>query len=494
MQMQDSHRGNLDSSAGSQSMLADHGKRLRWDSVYREAELYKTAVRLYTKPLFNWRKALSSSTDRKTLYDFARHGLRNLDVVHRSLTQRRFRFREGLALERNFNGKQRTLYVFPWEERLVSLLLYRLLNRVLDRHFSDSSYAYRWRGFGVDRCQREIAQTLRMTPKPVYVMKRDISDFFASIDHAVLLGKLERFIEPDGYLFELLSDSVRFNYQNEGELRTAKRGVAFGTASACLLANIYLMELDRRLETTARIRFFRYADDLLVLSPTRHGLDQAAEVFRSEMTALGLTSKPSHEHDILLTETPSADQASANCREFRHLGLEFRADGSVGLSRDKFRKIRNLFRFAFRRNRTRLGKMQSPESRAKLAVEIARKTLDHGVRNVAIIDYYLRHVTDEPQLRRLDQWLAEEVLSLAFEGGHKKRYFRLLPFRRLRQMGLPSLVHRRRLILHGHIDSPFFVWRAYQANRGRGGTAVKSKPPEASAFSQNPEAVADSTS
>ena len=64
----------------------------------------------------------------------------------------------------------------------------------------------------------EIVRTLRTSPKPVYVMKRDISDFFASIDHAVLLGKLKKFIEPGGYLFELLSDSVRFSYQDDGEL------------------------------------------------------------------------------------------------------------------------------------------------------------------------------------------------------------------------------------------------------------------------------------
>ncbi|MFH1266056.1 MAG: reverse transcriptase domain-containing protein, partial [Planctomycetota bacterium] len=352
----------------------------------------------------------------------------------------------------------------------------------------------RWRGFGVDRCQREIVRTLRTTAKPVYVMKRDISDFFASIDHAVLLGKLDQFIEPNGYLSELVTDCVRFTYRDEEDLRTAQCGVAFGTAIACLFANIYLVELDRRLEAIPQARFFRYADDLLVLSPSRDGLEQAGEVFRSQLKALGLTSKPSHECDFLLTETASADEISANCRTFRHLGLEFRADGSVGLARDKFRKIRNLFRFAFRRNRTRFQRMQSPESRAMLAVEIARKTLSHGVRNVAIIDYYLRHVTDESQLRRLDRWLAEEVLSLAFQGGHKKGYFRLLPFRRLRQMGLPSLVHRRRLILHGHVDSPFFVWRAYRANRGYGGKAAKSRPPEASAFSQSPEAVAESTS
>ena len=123
----------------------------------------------------------------------------------------------------------------------MSLLLYRMLNRALDARFSDSSYAYRWRGFGVDRCQREIVRTLRTMPPPIYVLKRDISDFFASVDHAVLLRKLEQFIDPNDYLFELLTDCIRFTYQDDDELRTAGRGVPFGTAIACLFANAQLI-------------------------------------------------------------------------------------------------------------------------------------------------------------------------------------------------------------------------------------------------------------
>ncbi|MCZ6793114.1 MAG: reverse transcriptase domain-containing protein [Planctomycetota bacterium] len=471
------------------------GRRLRWQDLYSEAELYKAAVRLYTRPLFDWRKALSTSTDGRTLYDFARQGLRNLHRLHRSLQRRRFRFRPALALERNFNGKQRTLYIHPWEERLVSLLLYRLLNRALDGSFSDSAYAYRLHGFGVNRCQGEIIRTLRGASGPLHVMKRDIADFFASVDHDVLLGKLTEIVDPDDYLFELLRDGVRFRFLDDnGDERTAARGIPFGTAVACLFANIYLMELDRRLEAVPGLRFFRYADDLLALAPSRAVLDEARENFRSEMAALRLTSKASHARDFLLSAGEAPEGGPPACSRFRHLGLEFRADGSVGLSRDKFRKIRNLFRYAFRRRRGKFRRIRDPEKRAALAARIARRTVSEGMRNVAIIDYYLRHVTDEEQLRRLDRWLAEEVLSLAFQSGHKKGNFRSMSFRRLREMGLPSLVHRRRLILHGQIDSPFFVWKTYQAQRGYGGTVARSRSPEASSFSQSPEAVAGESS
>jgi len=127
----------------------------------------------------------------------------------------------------------------------------------------------------------------------------------------------------------------------------------------------------------------------------------------------------------------------------------------------------------------------------QFAIEVAQHALAHSVRNVAIVDYYLKHASDEAQLRLLDRWLAEEVLSLAFGGGHKKSYFRLLSYRSLRAIGLPSLVHRRRQIQHGQIAAPFFVWKRYQAQKSSRETAAKLHPQSAAAaaFSPSPEAV-----
>jgi hypothetical protein len=124
----------------------------------------------------------------------------------------------------------------------------------------------------------------------------------------------------------------------------------------------------------------------------------------------------------------------------------------VSLSRDKRRKIQNLFRFAFRRKGRTWKRIGDPRERARTLAAIAAKTIEKGVRNVAIVDYYLKHLTDVAQLRMLDRWLAEEVLSLVF-GGHKKGHFARLSFETLREFGLPSLVHRQRLIVHGHTES-----------------------------------------
>jgi hypothetical protein len=300
---------------------------LRWNNTYREADLYKAAVRVYTKPLFQWRKALHTSTDGKTLYDLAADGLRGLEALHRLLRHGGFEFRPAVALKYNFNGKRRTLYIPPWEERIVDLLLYRLLNRKLHRWFSPNSYAYRNHSHGLDQCQRKIAQSLRSTKAPRYLVKRDISEYFASVNHESLLDKLAQLVDEDDYLFRLLEQRVRFAYD--------------------------------------------------------------------------------------------------------------------------------------------------------------------GVRNVAILDYYLKHVSDESQLPQLDRWLAEEVLSLVF-GGHKKGHFSKITFEQLRQMGLPSLFHRRRQILNGRIASPFFIWQRQKATRAFRGTVARLLRTQGAnaTFSPVPEAAA----
>src|ERR1051326_6220922 len=134
---------------------------LRWSQIYSETELCRAAVRVYTKPLFQWRKALATSTDGKTLYDFAARGLRGLDSLHHALERRQFQFRPAVALRYNFNGKQRTLYISPWEERIVDLMLYRVLSRKLHPWFSANAYAYRVFGYGLDQCQMQIADVIR---------------------------------------------------------------------------------------------------------------------------------------------------------------------------------------------------------------------------------------------------------------------------------------------------------------------------------------------
>jgi hypothetical protein len=470
----------------------DAASLLRWRDLYREAELYKAAIRVYTKPLFLWRKALNVSSDGKTLYDLAARGLNGLAGIHEQLRSERFHFRPAVGLKYNFNGKRRTLYIPPWEERIVDLLIYRLLNSRLHRWFSTSSYAYRDHTYGLDRCQSRIRAVLRSARSPVYLVKRDISDYFASVDHDILLRQLQNHVAPGDYLFELISQRIRFDYQDEAGSHRAECGIPFGCASACVFANVYLTGLDREIESVPDVHYFRYADDMLLLSSNREAALLAEDRMQEELSKLRLITKASHQADLVLTEVPAnPDTHFRRVVAFRHLGLQFGCNGSVSLSRDKQRKIQNLFRFGFRRNRRRWKKITDPRERARTLIAIALQTIERGVRNVAILDYYLKHTTDTSQLGLLDRWLAEEILSLVF-GGHKKGHFAKISYQELRGYGLPSLVHRQRMILNRKMDSPFFIWQQQKADRAFKGTVASRKRASCAVadFSPCPEAAA----
>ncbi len=469
---------------------------IRWRDVYREAELYKAAVRVYTKPLFLWRKALNVSTDGKTLYDLAARGLNGLGAIHQQLRNEQFHFRPSVGLKYNFNGKRRTLYIPPWEERIVDLLIYRVLNRRLHNWFSPSSYAYRDHTFGLDRCQARIATVLRSVKGPMYAVKRDVSDYFPSVNHEILLRQIAEHIDRDDYMFQLVTERVRFTYEDEFGSHRATIGIPFGCASACVFANVYLTDLDRQIESIREVHYFRYADDLLVLSASREAASAAADRLRRGLADLALSTKASHEQNLVLSaRSQELDGRFHPIPALRHLGLQFERDGHVSLSRDKQRKIQNLFRFAFRRSRRKWSKICDVRERARTLAGIASETIDRGVRNVAILDYYLRHVTDVPQLRMLDRWLAEEILSLVFRG-HKKGHFAKISFQELREFGLPSLVHRHRMIRHQKINSPFFIWQQQKIDRAFKGTvANRTRAMGAvSDFSPSPEAAAQEKS
>lgn len=472
--------------------------KIKWDDIYGEAELYKAAVRLYTTPVFNWRKALASSTDKRNFYDFARNGLHSLGDLHKYLRRRKFKFRPGLCLDFNFNGKLRRVYVYPWEERLVDLLLYRMLNYYLDKWFSQDSYAYRLKGLGIDFCQKKIAFSLRKSKMPAYVVKRDISDYFNSIDHQILMQKIAALVDKDDYLFALLKERIKFSYLKDTKLIEAQKGIPFGTAIACLFANIYLTELDFALGAVPGLKYFRYSDDLLFFSSDRQIVLYALDKFNLFLQELRLTDKQSHRKDLLFSQKKTADQKFIFADRFKHLGLEFRANGITGLSRDKLRKICNIFRYALRRKKGRIRKIKDVEKKITLVIEVLKQALNEGVRNIAIIDYYLKHVQDEAQIRLLDRWLAEEALAVILENGHKKGNFRKISFKTLREKGLPSLVHRRRLLLRRQIASSFFIWKSYKFTQSYRGMAVRPFAQKdnfsKSVFSPFPEAAAEKSS
>lgn len=437
--------------------LPQCGQKASFSRIYDRAALYEAALRVYTKPLFYREKGLVSSHDGKTLYHFAVRGRLNTERLHRALSDQSFHFRDAVEVHFKRSGRRRTAYIFPWEERIVDELLYQMLNKCFHSLLSNQSYAFRDRTFGIDDCQHRLGRCLRTSGRPLYIVKRDVSNYYPSVNQDILLTLLDQWVEKDDYLFELLKERVKFWVRGSNGERIPGRGIPFGTATACLLANIYLTPIDAEMAKISGLSYFRYADDMLALSENSQPVQGAEELFGRMFARLRLKSKPSHDMNISLGECSSPPAGFKAARKFQHLGLEFHADNRISLPRAKGRKFRNFFHRAFNMVQPKLAGLEEPQERARLLVNVARQVLEQGFRSVVILDYYLKHVDDEEQLRLLDRWLAEEVLSRAIGNGHRKGNFRRISFKKLREMGLPSVRHRRRLLRHGGLQSSFFT-------------------------------------
>jgi len=432
--------------------------KFSWKDIYSEAELFKSALKMYLKPLYTPSKGFIQSKDQVTFYDFAINTSKNLEMIHKSLIKENFIYKPGIVKKMEVNGKTKCLYIYPWEEKIVDTVLYRSLTKKFDSYFSNQSFAYKPSGSGVDFCQHKIKKFLNQYDT-VYVIKRDISNFFPSINHTVLKEKVKEII-TDPFILKLLDQRIEFQYYtNDTDIETAKVGIPFGTPIACFLANLFLDGVDKTFDKQENVGYFRYADDFLIATPDREKALELISLFEEEVVVKRKAlCKPSHHQNLILTKEKLEDDVFTSVTKFKHLGLEFRADKTVGLSRDKVRKILNLVKRKFKVS-TRLYKKLSLEKRVEKLIELTNEVITEGLKSVAIIDYYLKHVSDENQLRMIDRYIAETILATATRRGYKKSNFKLYPYKKMRDFGLFSLVHRKRLIGHGHIESSFFQLR-----------------------------------
>jgi len=94
------------------------------------------------------------------------------------------------------------------------------------------------------------------------VLKLDIKQFFASVDHDILIKLIAKKVKDENILWlvnEILT-SFRTN-KDKGA------GIPLGNLTSQIFANIYLNELDQFIKHDLKIKYYiRYADDFLILN------------------------------------------------------------------------------------------------------------------------------------------------------------------------------------------------------------------------------------
>ncbi len=162
------------------------------------------------------------------------------------------------------------------------------------------------------------------------VVALDVSEFFDTIDHAVLKGSLEKLLNvhrlPTDYfavfkaitqfsfvdkkvLFEKLGVSLSRPKRSgprlcspkqfrelvrEGNLVDSNKklfGIPQGTPISALLSNIYMLDFDEKIQKTVLEqggKYYRYCDDIVVIAPLA-SRDTIEKIIQNEIKALNLT-------------------------------------------------------------------------------------------------------------------------------------------------------------------------------------------------------------
>ena len=218
------------------------------------------------------------------------------------------------------NGKKRPLGIPTWGDKLLQEVMREILEAYYEPQFSAHSH-----GFRPNRGCHTALQEIQVWKGTRWFIEGDISKYFDTIDHAVLLKILEKNIH-DGRFIRLVSNMLKAGYLEDWKFNQTISGTPQGGVISPLLANIYLNEFDQWIEK------------VLIPDNTR-GKRQKANPVYSRMNAEISKARKSgdiqtaHRLEVERRNIPSVDPSDKNYRRCRY--VRYADDFLIGFTGSK---------------------------------------------------------------------------------------------------------------------------------------------------------------
>jgi len=238
------------------------------------------------------------------------------------------------------NGGIRLLGIPTAVDRVIQQALVQVLTPVFEPTFSDFSYGFRPNRSAEDAVR--LSQTY-MSEGFKKVVDLDISKFFDTVNHDILMGLIDKHME-DKDIRRLIYVYLRSGVMTNGGMMATAKGTPQGGPLSPLLSNIYLTPFDKELEKR-NLRFVRYADDCNIFTKSK------MSSYRVRDSSISfLTKKLKLKVNMEKTEARRAVGST-------FLGFTFITYGKKGKlgmcvpQKKKLKKLENRIRELTRRNR-----------------------------------------------------------------------------------------------------------------------------------------------
>lgn len=180
------------------------------------------------------------------------------------------------------SGGKRPLGIPTVTDRIAQTAVVQLLNEGFDRMFHENSYAYRPRRSAIDA----VSIARQRCWQYDWVLDMDISKFFDTIDHDLLMRAVERHVS-EKWILLYIGRWLKVPYESvQCERIERTMGVAQGSVIGPLLANLYLHYVfDKWMQIHhPEIPFERYADDIICHCRSKEEAEKMKAVIKNRLS------------------------------------------------------------------------------------------------------------------------------------------------------------------------------------------------------------------